>query len=612
MKKERAGNVISNNLVAILLSLTCGIVLLLFALSGSGVDWYISETLSEIIYSAIFYYQEIPYFTFFLNGGSYMIQDPQSPLLSISTLWILLFGPHGGIRFAAFFWGIAGCYSMYAWLRHKIGNNPALFAGVSWVLSNGFFWRLTVGHDMFLWYLGVPILLIVLEKLIKQPSFRNSVLAGLIFGLYLAGPTFHALVYFVAPLILLWFIIFLIANKNKSSIKKLLLYSLSAIGIAIMITAPKLISWFIFPMKRPIIEEGTLFLKDTIISLIYFIPNWTSFSLNNVLLDSGSPIFLIPLPEVNIALTPFATALALFGVLVPFRKKIPRPATYIYAVILVILGIFLASSSHFATFFHQISNGSFRVVGRFTAISAFGLAILSGYGLQLFLSLLKKKYHKIIISTVFLSILIFSGYWFYSATNLITDDFTPPAPLLQPLSPLWTHQKINETNPVIVRMDISTETAEANKIINNKVTMSEWKITGNDDNALLNNKINALLSNKSFEAPLSDQLSPDQIQLTHTTLTILDLPANTPTTVRLSSAIYQKKVTTQPKNADVEISDNNGQLVITNHSDNVIEKVTIKVTDPIPVIAWIISALTLLAATIFLLLKPTLLRLRKR
>src|SRR4051812_34869796 len=82
-----------------------GTLLFWLSLHCRSLDWYISETHADVIYTGLRRFREFPYFSFVFNGGTYFLQDGQSNLFSPAVPLILLTGPSDGLRLMEGLWG---------------------------------------------------------------------------------------------------------------------------------------------------------------------------------------------------------------------------------------------------------------------------------------------------------------------------------------------------------------------------------------------------------------------------------------------------------------------------------------------------------------------------
>ncbi|MCX7846582.1 MAG: hypothetical protein N2595_00900 [bacterium] len=75
---------------------------------GSCFDWFIAETYADIIASSLQHGRWFPWFTYFFNWGSYVLQDQQAPLYSPLSGWVWLLGSRWGLRANIAMWGQLG------------------------------------------------------------------------------------------------------------------------------------------------------------------------------------------------------------------------------------------------------------------------------------------------------------------------------------------------------------------------------------------------------------------------------------------------------------------------------------------------------------------------
>ncbi|MDP3970713.1 MAG: hypothetical protein Q8P90_03360 [bacterium] len=588
-------------LLPVIVSVLCGLVLLIIALKSSGSDWFFSEVLAETIYSAIVYHHEFPFFSYFLNGGTPFIQDPQGPLLSISTLWILIFGPWGGLRFAAFFWGFIGTFSCWGWLRPKLGSGPALVSATAWILSMGFFWRLVVGHDMFLWHLALPLFLIVIEKLIFKPTWKNSILLGLLTGLFILGPSLHSLLYFIIPAVVIWYVVLLVGNHKRIAIKNIFLFSAMAIVIALAIASPKVAAWSRLDMVRETQSESAMYLKDALISIV----DTQVRSDRGYLLDEKYERESWGIWESNVAATPIILTLAILALfIVAFKKEKPN-SLFIFSITLFFVGLFIATNSWFWQVFRELSNGSFRVSGRFLGLANFSIIILAGIATKYLTGIVSKKIPH--LSAIFiLSTFVFSALLIYQASVTLSPYVSSGGNILKPITAIWNHSKKKTDSPMLTGVNhyYYDQEIEANQISSgNLYLLYGHKIIGDSVSEIPLDDFMKILPNKDIEIPVSPELSPDRLEVFHTKLVISNLQPLEEVNIRLKVAPLGQEIITEPSGANITLEENAGTMTLINNENYLIEKITIKPKSPVPVIAWIVSILTLIASIGYLVAK---------
>ncbi|MDP2684530.1 MAG: hypothetical protein Q8P20_05760 [bacterium] len=539
--------------------------------------------MAEIFYSAVWQYKEFPFFSFLYNGGSMLIQDPQGHLLSITTPVILLFGPQIGLRFMALIWGTIGWLSCFNWLKPKIGYAPALISASAWVLSLGFIWRMVIGNDMFLWHLGLPLFLILIEKIFKKPSPIHVISLGLLSGMYLLGPSFHSLLYFIIPVCLIWLIFLLQQNKEKNkkhNNAKIFLCLLTALILGLLISAPKINSWVQLDMSRPTDPGGNIYFVEALQALIDVRPE----NLNKLFISKteGSYYFL----EGNVALPPLATLLAIIGILFSWKLKKRTGYLYIFSMTLLITGVLISTNSYIWDLFGYITNHNFRIAARFLSISAFGLAILAGLGAKMIIKKLPK------ITTWFTIVIILSFFlngiiWLNNASHLIATYKIFERNLVLPPTVLW-----DKNQPWI-------ESAVIDTIQDGMVIYNDFAIVGSGVKDYDMEKIDSLIDNYGLENFFSPELWPDRLSFSHTVLNITELKPHETAQLRFNMPELGYDIAASPHNAHISLTDNNEGIIIKNHEDFIVKNVTITPHLPIKPTSWFISIFTIILLILY-------------
>ena len=297
-------------------ALLSGAIIFWTALRSNLADWYISETHADIIYTAIRRFGEFPFFSFAFNGGSYFLQDPQSNLFSPAVPLILLAGPSVGVRLMVSLWGVLGVYTFTVWMRRRVSTEAALLGAVGSVLGLGVLWRVAAGNDMFLWHLGLPLLLWCVERVMKERTIRSAVAFGLVLGALILGPTFHSFTYLFLPVVPTFVLLEWAFNRpTPRALAKTLALFLAASVLAIAIASPKLACWAKFPMHRPVGDGGVISISDALRGLFDYSISHRSYFQTTSYLKLGKVLHRKwGMEECSAALPPVASLFALIGI----------------------------------------------------------------------------------------------------------------------------------------------------------------------------------------------------------------------------------------------------------------------------------------------------------
>ncbi|MDP3970198.1 MAG: hypothetical protein Q8P90_00695 [bacterium] len=556
----------------------CGIFLLGIALLSFGFDWTISEISAEITYLG-FKNAEFPFFSYFHNGGSMVMQDPQGSLLSPITILIVIFGPLYGLRIAAFFWGFIGCYSFYRWLAPKVGFESSIIASCAWTLSLTIVWHLINGNDMFLWYLGLPLFLIYIEKLILKPTNKTFIYLGILTGIYILGPSFHALVFFIIPACILWFITLIATNFKKISKTKLALNILLIIGIALLIAIPKIYSWIVLDMDRTTVAEPVIFIKDALLALIDFRPS-------SMVKDfTTKTSYFYSFWEGNVALPPIATIFALLGLGIGWKEEKHR-VLYIFAGTLLLSGIAFCTIGWIWESIRWIFNDGIRFSARYLALSGLGLAIYNGIGIKFILN--KFKYKKVLTIILILPSFIFIGIWMQRASTYIISYANVEKQVVAEINYLWKSDRSWMKTPYY------------GYILDKQVIYEERELTGSGIQKLDPEKMQARMLEDGNKY-LSPELIPNRFSMTNTSIQALKLQPHETVRIRLNPAPLGEIITTEPENSNVILAKGDNEIILTNNEDSIVNQVTITPQSPVPPALWFVSVITLLLTSGYLL-----------
>lgn len=577
-----------------IVALGCGGTLGYVAFHSSGFDWYVSETQAEIIYSALHRYHELPVFSYFLNGGTYLLQDPQSFLLTPVTPLILLFGPHAGIRVAIALWGVVGCLGMFYLLRDSVGKLPALFSGMVWVLSLGVFWRIIVGNDMFAWNLALPWLLIFIKRLYAKPTFARSLSLGMFLGFCLLGPTFHSFIYFLIPISSVWTVIQLCSQRkiwSKSYVLRSIVFSVLALVLAVVSALPKLYAFEWFDLSRPTCAEGVitkveawnaLFAQDATLGGYHLTPVRQPTLCQQI---DAYGVDTYGNWESSVGLLPIAYLLITVVVLSLFRRT--NRLFAVFAILLIGTGWILATSEPIWLLIRNVSHDGIRVSSRFLQIITFAMTLLVAFGYALIQRGTKFWQRSLLfmVAVSLFSVQLIS--WTYQASILQSDYHGRVTTLLTQKQPIF------DVSSIVVDQNTGMLGSLTNVIYNGQYVWAPYLIiTGNViDVAAINNFFASFNINSDYTFALSPQLSRDRLQITHHHVEISSLQPAESVTLYLRSAELGQTVNVTP-DVPITISNTAYSQTITNTSDQVITSLTI---DPVLPTHWSIWAIWLVS-----------------
>ena len=567
-----------------------GALLFWISLHCAGADWYISQIHAEIIYTGLRRFCEFPYFSFVFNGGSYFIQDPQSNLFSPVVPLILLAGPSLGLRLAEGLWGVVGVYAFVVWIRgHRVSVEAALIGGVASATALGVLWRIAIGNDMFLWHLGLPLLLWSADRVLRERTLHSSLWFALMLGLLLLGPTFHSFTYLFVPVVPLYVLLeLLFLRPNFVQLRKI--FGLFALGclLSVLMIGFKLAAWLTFPMQRVTMDYGVL-------------PWWSSL---NQLFDYSivdrvrvvcAKYWGMPghrgtlgwkVEESATALPPIGTLFALVGVFAAAFSK-PKRRIGLFALMILLLGLMLTSWSPAWEAFRRMNGGNFRVAQRCLGMSAFGLSVFAALGADLVFARLKRAAWPISLATVVL--MLGSAVWWTHASSQSKSDLVNA-----PIQPIETFIEERETAGKVHSFDTLRRYREQRDILAGTGYTDGFFVVGNEHKPKLWTARSTLPLLFNGKSPANvGGVTQDQISAEHLRIKIRALPPHSRTFLRVLEPRFGLDVTTEPPNAGVIVQPSENLLLVENPTDKPIARVVLRARLPISVLWLIASGLAL-------------------
>jgi len=566
--------------------------LLLFwlGLRSEGSDWYICETHADILYSAILRFHQFPFFSFAFNGGTYFLQDPQNNLYSPSTLFILLAGPTVGLRLAIALWGGLGCYGFIAWMRRHVDERAAQVGAIAWLASLGVLWRVAVGNDMFLWHLGLPLLFLLVENLLRNRDVRAAIAAGLGFGLFALGPTFHSLMYLVLPTLPVFVAVELLTLRPaRSELKTIAAISCVAAAIAIAIASPKLLSWAAFPMRRQTTPDDVIPLGEGLRALVdYGATAWRKVP-TIAHYNKTDPWWGVE--ESVVALPPIATLLAVVGGIVGFRDR-RRARLAALGVGFVVMGLVLACTPWLWQLFRTITHGNFRVAPRFLAIAGFGMAIASALGADFVLARVRGA--RVPLTLALAAVHLGCALWWIHGASLAANRTSNDAVQASAI-PVWS--RAADERHALARLrsfaDLVSFVRGQRRILDGHGYADGFLVVGNDFNP------------RRWRGPMPratvEGLPAADVTFGHTRIELRHLAANAAVSVRVIDPRFGYVVRATPPDAAIRVVATGDGLLVTNRGGAAVDRVEIAARLPIS-FAWLwLSAATILIAALALL-----------
>lgn len=358
-------------------------------------DWDQNFAWSEFTRISILKYNQFPFWNPYKCGGAVHFANPEIPVISIQTLFVLLFGTLTGIKGSIFFHGVLGFVGFYLLARYyKLSKYGSILASIIFSYSGITGSFLSTGMVVFMVFTYSPYILLFFHK--GTIHRKWIVIASVLYAFsYYAG--YHI------PLLLITYISIysLVDSILKKSIKpliSLLLFSIIATIVAFpkLILSLQLISYF---PRLKIDESGYKFMH-----FLYFLFSRRQ----NLFGDIGISGYGYSIDENSL----YVGAIPIILFLIFFVKNIKvikRKAVLICSLVVIIFLMFgekIYPSLY--GFIHQFPPfSSFRVAQRFRFDFIIPFALLTGLGLDNLMRFYEKKRKNTIYLFIFIFIFIF-------------------------------------------------------------------------------------------------------------------------------------------------------------------------------------------------------------
>ena len=398
------------------------------------------------------------------------------------------------------------------------------------------------------------------------------------------GPTFHSFTYLfliVVPVFVLLEWAFRRPNLAQFG-KTVALFALSC-GLGLVMVSPKLVCWLTFPMGRPVPDPGALPLTTTLKYLFdYSVVDWIRVHTASFVASTRNPKFFgWGVEECAVAMPPLGSLLALIGLVAATRSRALRQLG-VFALVLIAIGVSIASSNLVWNHFRALTGGNFRVAPRFLGMTAFGLSMLAAIGTDALLARLKRAVLPVTLGL--LAVLLGSAVWWVRTASHSEDTVTTSG-----IHPIQRFREERDAVSQIGSFAAIRSFRKERDILTGVGYTDGFPVVGNNYKPKLWGEVNNPL-------PIVVKgLEPSQVSIENLRIKLRDVPAHSKVSLRLREPRYGLAVSTLPPEASVVVKQHGNLLEVANNSDTPISHVTLRAQLPISSLWFVLSGFGALA-----------------
>lgn len=338
---------IKNLLFVSLFSLPIIIVFIAYIFQPNTImvgDFEYFSQMYEAFRLSVIKYGQFPWFNPWVAGGVPLYANPQFGLVSIQSVFVLIFGTLIGLKLSVALYAIFGMWGLYCLLRYnKTPISRSILLGYIFTLGGFGIYHLTVGHLTFAVYYLVPFLLWSFQRAIKESKW---IVFALVFSLCLLTASHYIILQFILILAGIA-ILALLKNPYGKTAKQTLIIYLKSFGLILILSFHKLFFSYQYLISYPRIGNDSAAVK--IITLI------------KSLIVPPSPYNHIQPPDLKYSWGEYSAYSGIIFVL-----------TFIFIIYLIIRNVKLVNKKIVVVFLILISS-FFLAMGRFSKISPFNL-----------------------------------------------------------------------------------------------------------------------------------------------------------------------------------------------------------------------------------------------
>ncbi len=379
-------------------------------------DWDQNFAWSEFNRLSLVKFHQFPLWDPYRCGGAPQFANPEIPVISIQTFFVLLLGTVIGTKVSIIFHSAFAFIGFYFLSRHyKLSSFGSILASILFVFSGITGSFLSTGMVVFISFAYSP--LILLTYLRGEKNKKYLTVSSLLFTLSF----YHG--YHISLLLLFFLIFYAIAKsivcKNKKPIISLCIF----LGIFLLFSLPKLfLSLQLLSVSPRTVHELSGF---TIPQLFYFLFSRKQNLFGNM--DISTIPYGIDENSIYVGIVPFFFFCFFF-----IKNKTQLSRQKVLIVLLICMALLMLGNTIHPSFYNLLKKlpifSSFRVAQRFRFDFIIPFALIAGMGLDKLLSI-RKMNRKLklclfiaIMSVVWIDLLTFNQNNFLSKTLIIKND----------------------------------------------------------------------------------------------------------------------------------------------------------------------------------------------
>ncbi len=400
---------------------------IIFSGNNLGIeDWDHHMAFLETARQSIVRYGQFPYWDPYHCGGMPLFGSPQSGIISIVFLFVLLLGTTYGVKVGIFFHFIIALSGMYLLIRHNKYSRLSSIVGSIVFSFSGVIASITaVGMLPFIYATYIPFVFLFLQKALesKKDYFIHSLLGGIFLALAYYGG--YQVPLLVLPLIILFILASSVKNRNIVVIFRGLIFLFAFIFFASPKLALNIDLSNEYPRLTPGEESG------------YTLPNLFHFLISPV--QSMPNSYLFPIKELMDENTIYIGIASFIALLLGIKTLDIR-----YKIVLIVAFILSLGTNTILSLYNLLKGipfyDQFRYAQRFRFILLVPISLAVAGGIER----IKGKYR---FEAILLSIFITIDLLIFSGLNLFGNAF-----IVRELS--WPSEKTGPPEPQI-KMDVN-------------------------------------------------------------------------------------------------------------------------------------------------------------